>query len=47
MDPFEKLNTSTDSTVSIVKEAKKNIKFGLVHPNRYFKKVVITKGYEV
>ena len=50
MDPFEKLNTSTDSTVSIIKEGlKKNIKIWAGSPEQVTlkKSEVITKGYEV
>ena len=50
MDPFEKLNASSDSTVSIIKEGlKKNIKIWVGQPgNITFKKSeVITKGCEI
>ena len=50
MDPFEKLNESSDSTISIIKEGlKKNIKIWVgSHSQVTFKKSeVITKGYEV
>ena len=50
MDPFEKLNKSSDSTVSIIKEGlKKNIKIwaGLPGQITFKKSEVIVKGYEV
>ena len=50
MDPFEKLNTSSDSTVSIIKEGlKKNIKIWVGLPGHitFKKSQVITRGYEV
>ena len=41
MDPFEKLNTSSDSTVSIIKEGlKKNKNLGWLHPDRLLLKKV-------
>ena len=50
MDPFEKLNTSSDSTVSIIREGlKKNIKIWVGLPGQitFKKSEVIAKGYEV
>ena len=41
MDPFEKLNTSSDSTVSIIKEGlKKNIKIWVAYLDRLLLKKV-------
>ena len=50
MDPFVKLNTSSDSTVSIIREGlKKNIKIWVGLPGQitFKKSEVIAKGYEV
>ena len=50
MDPFEKLNTSSDSTVSIIREGlKKNIKIWVGLPGQitFKKSEVIAKGYEI
>ena len=50
MDPFEKLNTRSDSTVSIIREGlKKNIKIWVGLPGQitFKKSEVIAKGYEV
>ena len=50
MDPFEKLNTSSDSTVSIIKEGlKKNIKIwaGLPGQITLKKNEVIIRGNEI
>ena len=50
MDPIEKLNESSDSTISIIKEGlKKNIKIwvGSSEQITLRKTKVITKGYEV
>ena len=50
MDPFEKLNTSSDSTVSIIREGlKKNIKIWVGLPGQitFKKSEVIAKGCEV
>ena len=50
MDPFEKLNASSDSTVSIIKEGlKKNIKIWVGPPGfiTFKKSEVITKGCEI
>ncbi len=50
MDPFDKLNEGSDSTISIIKEGlKKNIKIWVGSPRHvtFRKSEVITKGYEV
>jgi len=50
MDPLEKLNEISDSTISIIKEGlKKNIKIWVGAPEQISlrKSVVVTKGYEV
>ncbi len=50
MDPFEKLNENSDSTISIIKEGlKKNIKIWVGSPKQitFRKSEVITKGCEV
>ena len=50
MDPFEKLNEGSDSTISIIREGlKKNIKIWVGSPEQitFKKSEVITKGYEV
>ena len=50
MDPFEKLNISSDSTVSIIKEGlKKNIKIWVGLPGQitFKKKEVIIRGNEI